>query len=234
MLSLIIPTYNEEGAAEEIIRRAAAALTKLNYEIIVVDDGSTDTTSAILKTIELPSLTIIRHSANRGNGAAIMTGVRAAHGDVIATIDADATYFPEDLPELIRAFETENADMVVGIRKALMDGPFFHRTARNMLRKWAEFWSGQKIPDINSGMRIIKKDLMLRYAYMYPRHFSLHIALMVCAGKDRKTIIYRPIRYGQRIGNSKLSPGLKGVGNFVKFLLLIPCAALGVGRILKS
>ncbi|PIR54561.1 hypothetical protein COU75_00175 [Candidatus Peregrinibacteria bacterium CG10_big_fil_rev_8_21_14_0_10_42_8] len=221
MLSLIIPVYNEAGAVEDIIRRSDGMLTG-EYEIIVVDDGSTDTTPKILQNIHLTSLHIVRHTQNKGNGAAIMTGVHHAQGDWIAIIDADNTYRPEDLPRLFARVQQENADMIVGFRTDLMKGPFFHSVARNLLRKFAEMCSTQKIDDINSGLRICRTALIKRYAHLYPKRFSLHIVLMVCAGRQGTNILYEPIGYGPRIGVSKLSPGLKGPGNFVKFLILIP------------
>ena len=224
MLSLIIPVFNEEGAVEDIIRRADAVLDD-GYEIIVVDDGSTDATPGILKKIDLPSLRIIRHTKNTGNGASIITGVQHAKGEWVATIDADDTYRPEDIPRLFEQVQSEDADMIVGFRRDLMGGPFFHRTARNLLRKWAELWSGQKIDDINSGLRICRKELIERYTDLYPNRFSLHIVLMVCAGRSRSNILYEPITYGPRIGISKLSPGLRGPWNFLKFCGLIPWSA---------
>jgi len=224
MLSLIIPVYNEEGAVEDIIRRCDDVLDG-GYEIIVVDDGSTDATPGILKKIDLPSLRVIRHIKNTGNGASIMTGVEQAKGEWIATIDADDTYRPEDLPRLFENVQAEDADMIVGFRRDLMDGPLFHSTARNLLRRFAEICSGQKIEDINSGLRICRRQLIQKYSDLYPNRFSLHIVLMVCAGKERAKILYEPIAYGPRIGISKLSPGLRGPWNFLKFLMLIPWAA---------
>lgn len=224
MLSLIIPVFNEEAAVEDIIRRADASLND-SYEIIVVDDGSTDATPGILKKIDLPSLRVIHHKKNTGNGAAIITGVRHAKGNWIATIDADDTYRPEDIPRLYEHVRRENADMIVGYRKNLREGPWFHTTARDLLRRWAEVWSRQKIDDINSGLRICRKELIEKYQSFYPNRFSLHIVLMVCAARDNATILYEEIAYGPRIGISKLSPGFRGPWNFLKFVWLIPWAA---------
>ena len=224
MLSLIIPIYNEEGAVEDIVRRCDSALEG-GYEIIAIDDGSTDATPGILKKIDLPSLRVVRHVKNTGNGASIMTGVEHARGEWIATIDADDTYRPEDIPRLFEQVQSEGADMIVGVRRDLMEGPFFHRTARNLLRRFAEICSGQKIEDINSGLRICRKELIETYAELYPNRFSLHIVLMVCAGKAKAAILHEPITYGPRIGISKLSPGFRGPWNFLKFLALIPRSA---------
>lgn len=221
MLSLIIPIYNEEDAVEDIIKRCHASLDEA-FEIIAVDDGSTDNTPEILKKINLPFCYTVHHKKNKGNGAAIMTGMKYATGDWIAIIDADNTYSPEDIPRLFTKVQQENADMIVGFRTDLMKGPFFHSTARNLLRRFAELCSDQKIEDINSGLRICRKSLIIRYINLYPKRFSLHIVLMICAGKEGAKILYEPIAYGPRIGISKLSPGIRGPLNFLKFLLLIP------------
>lgn len=221
MLSLIIPVFNEEGAVEDIIRRAHAVLD-VSDEIIVVDDGSTDATPGILKKIILPHLRIIRLPHNHGNGAAIMTGVRAAHGEWIATIDADDTYHPEDLPRLRAILEKQHADMIVGEREGLRLGKPLHHLARELLRRWGQFFARQPIDDINSGLRIVRKFLMEQFAGAYPDRFSLHIVLAVLAGRSGARILYAPISYGPRMGKSKLSPGLLGPWNFLKFLLLIP------------
>lgn len=225
MLSVIIPVYNEEGAVENIIRRTDSALAN-NYEIIVVNDGSTDNTQHILQKISFPSLRIVQHKKNRGNGAAIKTGLEIAKGTWVATIDADNTYHPEDLPRLFTQVQQKDVDMIVGFREDLTKGPFFHRTARNLLKKWAEFCSKQQIADINSGLRICKTSLIKKYTKFYPNRFSLHIVLMVCAGIEKAHILYEPIPYGPRIGMSKLSPGCKGVWNFTKFMVLIPTSVV--------
>ena len=232
MLSVIIPVFNEEGAIDDILARTDGALSG-DYEIIAVDDGSTDGTKDILRANKLANVRVITHRENKGNGAAIKTGIREAKGDWIVTIDADNTYFPEDIPVLLRAREKANADMVVGLRKDLMRGPFFHRNARNLLRRFAEICSGTKITDVNSGLRLVRKEVAARHMHLYPNRFSLHIALTICAGRAGALVVYVPVRYGPRIGRSKLSPGFRGIGNFLKFLLLIPLVAACTKRTQK-
>lgn len=225
VLSLIIPVYNEEGAVEDIIRRAHAVLDASD-EIIVVDDGSTDATPWILKKITLPNLKIIRRAQNGGNGFAIMAGVRLAKGEWIATIDADGTYRPEDLPALRKKLKAANADMIVGEREGLRLGKPIHHLAREILRRWGQFFARQPIADINSGLRIVRKSLIEQFADLYPMRFSLHVVLTVLASRSGSKILYFPIGYGPRIGQSKLSPGMLGPWNFLKFLLLIPWAMM--------
>jgi glycosyltransferase involved in cell wall biosynthesis len=225
MLSLIIPVFNEEGAVEDIIRRAHAVLSASD-EIIVIDDGSTDATAGILKKITLQNLRIIRQHRNTGNGASIMTGVHAAKGEWIATIDADDTYRPEDLARLRAILEKQNADMIVGEREGLKLGKPLHHLARELLRHLGQFFARQPIADINSGLRIVRKSLIERFVDAYPARFSLHIVLTVLAARFGAKILYTPIDYGPRIGHSKLSPGMLGPWNFIKFLLLIPWVTL--------
>ncbi len=225
MLSLIIPVFNEEGAVEDIIRRSHAVL-ETSDEIIVVDDGSIDATPGILKKITLPNLKIIRKAHNGGNGSAIMTGVRAAKGEWIATIDADDTYRPEDIPALRKKLEVSNAEMIVGERLGLKLGKPIHHIARELLRRWGQFFARQPIADINSGLRIVRKSLISQFSDLYPARFSLHIVLTVLAGRSGAKILYFPIGYGPRTGISKLSPGMLGPWNFVKFLVLIPWVAM--------
>lgn|GEM_PF-2108209 len=225
MFSLIIPVYNEEGAVENVVRRAHAVLDA-SSEIIVVDDGSTDATPDILSTIALSNLHVIRTHHNSGNGAAIMTGVHKAKGDWIATIDADSTYFPEDLPMLWKVLQAKNADMIVGEREGLKHGKPMHNLARECLRRMGQYFGHQDIADINSGMRIVRGSLIKQFAEYYPARFSLHIVLTVLAGRAGARVLYSPIQYGQRIGISKLSSGVLGPWNFAKFLLLIPWVAL--------
>jgi len=225
MLSLIIPVFNEEGAVEDIVRRSHAVLDASD-EIIVVDDGSTDATPGILKKIALQNLRVIRKPRNEGNGAAIMTGVHAANGEWIATIDADDTYRPEEIPKLRHKLQSERADMIVGMREGLRHGKPAHRLAREFLQRMGEYFGRQSIADINSGLRIVGKGRILRYEKMYPRRFSLHIVLTVLLSREEGKILYETIDYGPRIGVSKLSPGVLGLWNFMKFLLLIPWVVL--------
>src|SRR3990167_6815910 len=118
MLSILIPTFNEEQAIETTIRHVHAAFAAMAdpdpFEIVVIDDGSTDRTPAILKGIALPELQIIAHPRNRGYGASMKTGIRRSRGSLIATIDADGTYPIEKFPQLLQELRLRGADMVVG------------------------------------------------------------------------------------------------------------------------
>lgn len=230
MRSVIIPVYNEELAAKDIIMRTHRMLNA-DDEVVVVNDGSTDGTPEVLRTINEPNIKIVSHESNQGNGASIVTGAKNASGEWIAIIDADKTYYPEDIPLLFDHAQKHELEMVTGVRGTLNMGPFSHRLAREILRRWCEILSHSSIEDINSGLRILTKKRLLRYEHIYPRRFSLHIVLSVCCGKENVPFGFVPIRYGTRIGSSKLSPGMLGIGNFIKFLFLAPYAALKVRKL---
>jgi dolichol-phosphate mannosyltransferase len=122
-LSVIIPAYNEEQTIEAVVRRVQAVnLGPLGKEIIVVDDGSTDSTMGVLKG--LPGIHCIRHARNQGKGAAVTTGTQAATGEIVIIQDADLEYDPEDYPAVIQPILDGRCDAVLGSR-FLMERPVF-------------------------------------------------------------------------------------------------------------
>lgn len=113
-LSVIIPTYNEEGTIEEIIRRVRAV--PLETELIAVNDASTDRSGEILDRLAGPGLKVLHHAVNQGKGAAIRTGLGAVTGDIVVIQDADLEYNPEEFPKLIEPIVTRGVDVVYGSR----------------------------------------------------------------------------------------------------------------------
>lgn len=224
MLSVLIPAFNEEQAIEATVRRVHAALAAAAnpFEIVVIDDGSTDRTPDILKNIVLPQLHIITHSQNRGYGASMKTGIRRSHGSLIATIDADGTYPLEDFPRLLQELRSGQTDMVVGARvKKGAHIPWIRRPAKAILGILARTLTGMNIPDLNSGMRIFTRELGERYMHLYPQRFSFTITITLAALTNDYIVTFLPIDYHKRIGRSTMSSGLNGIRNFLRFLGLI-------------
>lgn len=219
MLSVIVPVFNEEAAIRETCESLHRILSHadLDFELLVVNDGSTDHTADILRTLRIPSLRVVEHGVNRGNGAAIKKGLREASGETICTVDADGTYPLEQLPRLYRVLCDTKADMVLG-KRAAISFPLHHRFAKFLLRMWMRVLTGSALPDINSGMRMMPRVLALRYANGAPNRFSLHIAFTMQLLLERRSAVLVPIEYYARIGNSKLTGGLRGVGYFFLFL----------------
>lgn len=224
MLSVLIPAFNEEQAIETTVHRVHAALaaTADPFEIVVIDDGSTDRTPDILKNIALPQLHVIAHSRNRGYGASMKTGIRRSRGSMIATVDADGTYPLEDFPRLLQELRSGQADMTVGARvKRGARIPWIRRPAKAVLGLLARTLTGMDIPDLNSGMRIFTRELGERYMHLYPQRFSFTITITLAALTNDYIVTFLPIDYHKRIGRSTMSSGLNGVRNFLRFLGLI-------------
>jgi len=197
-ISVIIPAYNEEKSIGQVL----AGLKKLekDYEVIVVDDGSEDNTYSIAKDSGVKA---IRHPYNKGYGAAIKTGVRAAVSDVIFLMDADTQHNPEDIPRLCEYLD--DFDMIVGERARGSNAPLERRFGKWALRRVAIFLARMDIPDLNSGFRAIKKDIMLKFIHILPDTFSLSTTITLAVIKGGYNVKYVPIKTEKRVGRSSLN-----------------------------
>ena len=168
--SIIIPIYNEEEGIKEVLIGLNNYLDNENLqaEIIVVNDGSTDQTKEILNNFE--NTRLIDHPYNKGYGASLKTGVKNAQFDWILLYDGDGQHRPEYIKELIH--HSNSYDMIVGARQGYQ-GPLLRQPGKKLLIWTANYLVKKKIPDLNSGLRLIKKDLFLKYAHIFPNGFSL-------------------------------------------------------------
>ena len=209
MISLIIPVYNEQDAVVDTVKRSSDAMTKTgdDFEIIVINDGSSDATQQRLEEIkETPYLRIITNDKNRGYGAGLKTGIRKSKGNLIATIDADGTYPIEDLPRLIQILKDKDADMVVGARtKKMPKNTITWKIGKIIINFLANKVAGMKIPDNNSGMRVFTRELGEKYMHLYPQRFSFTLTITLAALTDDYRVIFEPIDYFKRIGKSALT-----------------------------
>jgi glycosyltransferase involved in cell wall biosynthesis len=202
MLSVIIPAFNEEegiGATLETLQatlRSAAIVA----EIIVVDDGSTDRTADVAAE---RGATVISHPANVGYGRSLKDGILRAKYDLIAITDADGTYPVAELPRLLKG--GEGFDMVVGARTGPeYRGSFFKAPARKLLQWLVEFSVGRHIPDVNSGMRIIRKSVILKFLDTLCDGFSFTTTLTMALLLNAHFVAFVPIPYFSRKGRSKI------------------------------
>ncbi|KKW39276.1 hypothetical protein A2454_02800 [Candidatus Peribacteria bacterium RIFOXYC2_FULL_55_14] len=224
MISLIIPAFNEEGAILQTLEQAHKALNQCgdSYEIIVVNDGSTDGTGALLRKAVHPAVTVVHHNTNRGNGAALKTGIRHAKGNTLAIVDADGTYPISRFPDLYRTMQKEKADMVVGARRINPQAVSLHnRIGKWILTKLAVHLTQMNIPDINSGMRMMDRALVERFMHLFPDGFSSCITITLAALTNGYNVTFIPIDYFERVGKSKLSAGVYGPLHFMYFLTII-------------
>lgn len=174
-LSLVIPAYNEQENVPTLLRRVEGALVQLGrpFEVIVIDDGSTDDTPRLLAEAmrEKPWLRVLRMVRNSGQSAAFEAGFEAARGEVIATIDADLQNDPEEIPRLVPMLDERNVDMITGWRKERQDSAFRRWQSRqaNRIRNWI---TGETVQDSASSLKVyrahaIKGIKLFRGAHRY-------------------------------------------------------------------
>ena len=212
-VSIVIPAYNEQDSIVKTIQEVKEILSKSKnkYEIIIVNDGSKDNTSDILKSIK--NVIVINHPYNKGYGASIKTGIKNSKYDWILVTDSDGTYPIKDIPKLIS--HTESYDMVIGARKK-DNIPALRKPAKAFLSLLANFLTNRKIPDLNSGFRIFKKDLALRFFNIFPSGFSFTTTITLAALTNEYNVKFVPIDYYKRKGRSKIKPK-----EFINFFVLI-------------
>ncbi len=216
-VSVVIPVYNEELGIAPLLARLLEVMkaSDLDYEIIVVDDGSTDDTTA---RIETTGVHVLRHPENRGYGAALKTGIRQASNPLIAIMDADGTYSPERIPYLVKHLVTSRCDMVVGARTGKsVKIPRLRRPAKWAINRLAELVAGQSIDDLNSGLRVFRRQVVPRFIRLLPDGFSFTSTITLAMLSNDYIVEYVPINYHVRVGRSKIRP----VGDTLSFVGLV-------------
>ncbi|MFC1572479.1 glycosyltransferase family 2 protein [Candidatus Eisenbacteria bacterium] len=217
--SVVIPCFNKDRAIGLTVdqRRESLAASD-SYEMIFVDDGSTDETVAILANLASKDkrIRVIRHERNRGYGAALKTGIRRAIGELIVITDADGSYPNERIPELVAL--SKDADMVVGARTAAnVSYPLIRKIPKLFLKAHCTWLAGQPIPDMNSGLRVFRRDLAERFLNILPDGFSFTTTITLAMMTNHYEVRYIPIGYNPRIGKSKIRP----IHDTLDFFLLI-------------
>jgi polyisoprenyl-phosphate glycosyltransferase len=203
-ISLVIPCLNEEGVIVETIQKARSVFDSMDlkdYEIIIVDDGSTDQSTKLALS---EGAKVIVHPHNVGYGKSIKDGISQAKYDTIIISDADGTYPLEEIPKLTKEYE-KGFDMVVGART----GPHYRESwSKEILRyilKWlVEFTAGRPIPDINSGLRVFSRKVSMQFFNRLCDTFSFTTGITLAYMMSMKYVVYIPIPYKNRVGKSKV------------------------------
>ncbi|MBP6798364.1 MAG: glycosyltransferase family 2 protein [Luteimonas sp.] len=221
VVTVLVPCYNEENAIAETIEKLDSALAPLgNFQILAIEDGSEDETLNVLRSLEprYPRLGVVQHDRNRGYGAALKTGMREAASDLIAIIDADGTYPIADLPKLVDIAIGRNLDMVVGARTGEnVTYSTLRKVPKFFLHRWINWIVNTKIPDINSGMRVFRKDMAQKFVRILPNGFSFTITITISALRNNYRVHFEPIDYFARTGSSKIHP-IKDTLRFVQII----------------
>ena len=208
-VSIIIPAYNEQGGIGDVLDGIIETMKEsgIEHEVIVVDDGSTDGTAEIAR---MRGVRVICHPYNKGYGAALKTGIRAANGEVIVTMDSDGQHDPEDIPRLVKYIGEH--DMVVGTRMKNSYSSWMRKLGRIILSLVANYLAEMKIPDLNCGFRAIKQDAAMRFMHILPNGFSFSTTITLAMIKEGYNVKYVPITSLRRVGKSSLNLVTDGAG----------------------
>jgi glycosyltransferase involved in cell wall biosynthesis len=201
-VSVVLPVYNEaEHLAAEIDRiRHGLDTSPYTYEIVVVDDGSTDGSGELLRSMD--GIRLVRFSENRGSGTARRLGTEAARGRVVVWTDVDMTYPNDDIPQLVK--ELEGHDQVVGARRSEEGAlKLFRVPVKWFIRKLASFLASTNIPDLNSGYRAFRRDVAMQFINMLPKGFSCVTTMTMTFLANGYSVKHVPIDYLPRAGQSK-------------------------------
>ncbi|MHB8895308.1 MAG: glycosyltransferase family 2 protein [Candidatus Geothermincolia bacterium] len=220
-VSVIVPAYNEEEALPgdlEVILETMQA-SRWDYEVIVVNDGSTDKTAEVARSFADRGVKLLEHKQNRGGGFSRNTGIKAATGDVVMVTDGDGTYPNQDMPKMLELMERDDLDMIVGARtKEAGTMRFLRMRAKWFIRKLAEWLSGFKIPDLNSGLRAMKKDVFMPFMDILPWGHSWVSTITLAMLASGFNVDFMDIDYFPRKGTSTFHP-LKDTYNYITLVI---------------
>lgn len=208
-LTVVIPAYNEAASIASVIENIRAECADIVDEIIVVDDGSTDGTGKIAEGAG--GARVIRHPRNRGYGAALKTGIRAARTEFVLTFDADGQYEAPAIRQLMA--RAGDNDMVSGQRTALMHSPMWRMPGKWMLKFLANMLVKDKIPDLNSGLRLFRTETIRKYVHVCPNGFSFSTTSLMAMLSRGYDVEFVPVNICERRGKStvSLSTGLETI-----------------------
>ena len=228
-VSIVLPVFNEAGHLAREVRRIARAMDRspYRYEIIVVDDGSTDGCLEELEELgDSPEtagrVRTVSFAQNRGAGAARKAGTILAEGGTVVWTDADMTYPNDEIPELVDRLP--GWDMAVGARRSEGGSLRWLRVpAKWLIRQLASFLTYTRIPDLNSGFRVFRREVAAQYLHLLPAGFSCVTTLTMSFLSNGYSVRYVPIDYAPRSGRSKFHWGrdtARYLGQVIRMILL--------------
>jgi glycosyltransferase involved in cell wall biosynthesis len=208
--SIVVPAYNEEQSVGALVTALRAAAPW--HEILIVDDASTDDTAA---RAAAAGARVVRHPYNKGNGAAVKTGIRQATGAFVLIMDADGQHQPADALRLVARLDV--FDLVVGARASWTQATPARRIGNEILNELATYLTEQRIPDLTSGFRAARRDCLLEFIHLLPNGFSTPTTTTLAFIKAGYSVAFEPIEAAARRGSSKIRLGADGA----RFLLIV-------------
>jgi glycosyltransferase involved in cell wall biosynthesis len=212
-ISVVLPAKNEAAAIGQTIEKIKQLQAIDKIEIIVVNDGSTDSTKVVA---EQAGARVVSHPYSKGNGAAIKTGAREAIGSIIIFMDADGQHDPQDIPRLIEKIG-QGYDLVVGARQKGSQASVGRGIANTLYNNLATYMTEQKVEDLTSGFRAVQADKFREFLYLLPNGFSYPTTSTMAFFRAGYSVAYVPIHTAKRIGKSHIQPLKDGV----RFFLII-------------
>lgn len=220
-VSVVLPIYDEVDTVQVLIPEIVETLssTGMSFEIIAIDDGSQDETLKVLRALqsEYPGyLRLARHVYNKGNGAALRTGVRVARGEILVSMDADGQHTPGDIPALVS--QIPPFDLVVGARMEGYQGGWHRKAANWFYNRFASWLSRKEVLDLTSGFRAMRRSVVLHFLPLFPDGFSAPTTTSLAFLKAGYNVAFVPIHIRQRAaGRSKIKLWEDGT----RFVLII-------------
>jgi glycosyltransferase involved in cell wall biosynthesis len=213
-VSVVIPAMNEEDAIGGVVSQLRHAAVW--HEVLVIDDGSTDATG--MRAAE-QGARVIRHPYNKGNGAAVKTGIRHAAGDFVLIIDADGQHAPADALRLVARLG--EYDLVVGARGMATQATAARRGGNVLLNWLASYLTGRQIPDLTSGFRCARRACLREFLHLLPNGFSTPTTTTLAFIKAGYNVTFEPIDARRRHGRSKIRFARDGAKFFLILLKII-------------
>lgn len=210
-LTIIMPAHNEAGRVGAVVREVRSRYPQA--EILVVDDASTDDTAA---EAAAAGATVLRHPYNKGNGAAVKTGLRSARGRLVLLMDADGQHDPSDIPRLLAALE--EYDLVIGARDPGTQSSWLRRLGNAAFNSLASYLTGRRIPDLTSGFRAARREPMLEFIHLFPNGYSYPTTSTLAFLKAGYSVAFVPIRSARREGGKS---GIRLLRDGLRFVLII-------------
>lgn len=218
LVSIVLPARNEHAnllrLLPEIFEITTATDRTVDYEVLVVNDGSTDETANLPQLF--PELRMVTHRTAKGNGGAIKSGTRAARGEWLVLMDADGQHNPADIPELLKLLE-DGADMAVGARSDSNHASFGRSIANRFYNGLASRMTGHKIKDLTSGFRAVRRENFLDFLSLLPNGFSYPTTITMAFFRAGYEVVYHSVVVRERGGKSHIKPLRDGF----RFVLII-------------
>jgi glycosyltransferase involved in cell wall biosynthesis len=207
-VSVVIPAFNEEKAIATTLDEVLAAVSASprRYELIVVNDGSADRTAEVAAS---KGVRLVTHRRNRGYGASLKSGTLAARGEIVLFYDADNQFEPSDIDRMVT--ELGELDAVLGARTAGSHAPFSRRGGKKLLGWLANYLARTRIPDLNCGLRAIRREVLLDYLHLLPNGFSASTTTTLVLLKEGHDVRFVPVTVKKRIGTSTVKPIKDGI-----------------------